>query len=82
MSDDIGTEFRAERLPGVDSPAQRRPHSRGGPEVNFTDDDDKDSQVHGGGVRALRASGGPITSDRTCNTAREEAMTVFAGLPR
>lgn len=77
MSDDILTEFRAERLPGVDSPAQLAAAFAGTTRPNFTDDYDEDSQVHDNGVRALRAGDGLITYARTCNTAREEAMTVF-----
>ncbi|GCE42602.1 hypothetical protein Rhow_006731 [Rhodococcus wratislaviensis] len=82
MSDDIMTEFRAERLPGVDSPAQLAAAFAGRTRPNFTDDYDEDSQVHDNGVRALRAGDGLITYALTCNTAREEAITVFAGLPR
>ncbi|MFE5708694.1 hypothetical protein [Rhodococcus koreensis] len=55
------TEFRAERLPDVDSPAQLAAAFTGTTRPNFTDDYDEGSQVHDNGVRALRAGDGLIT---------------------
>ncbi|MFV9459522.1 hypothetical protein ACNJ7E_39610 [Rhodococcus sp. NM-2] len=75
MPDEIMTEFRAERLPDVDSPAQLAVAFAGRTRPNFTYDGG--SQVHDNGVRALRAGDGLISYARTCNTDREEAMTVF-----
>ncbi|QHE72789.1 hypothetical protein [Rhodococcus sp. WAY2] len=77
MSDEIMTEFRAERLPDIDSPAQLATASARKTRPNFTDDYDEGSQVHDNGVRALRAGDGLICYARTCNTDQEETMTVF-----
>ncbi|MEU2006967.1 hypothetical protein ACH47B_37845 [Rhodococcus sp. NPDC019627] len=77
MSDEIMTEFRAERLPDIDSPAQLATASARKTRPNFTDDYDDGSQVHDNGVRALRAGDGLICYARTCNTDQEETMTVF-----
>ncbi|WP_244461551.1 MULTISPECIES: hypothetical protein [Rhodococcus] len=61
MSDEIMTEFRAERLPDIDSPAQLAAAFAGRTRPKFTDDYDEGSQVHDNGVRALRAGDGLIT---------------------
>ncbi|WP_201453729.1 hypothetical protein [Rhodococcus sp. WAY2] len=77
MSDEIMTEFRAERLPDVDSPAQLAAAFAGRTRPNFTYEYDEGSQVHDNGVRALRAGDGLISYARICTTDREEALTVF-----
>ncbi|WP_016880403.1 MULTISPECIES: hypothetical protein [Rhodococcus] len=61
MSDEIMTEFRAERLPDVDSPAQLAAAFAGTTRPNFTYEYDEGSQVHDNGVRALRAGDGLIS---------------------